>query len=753
MLPVADVYILPLCSEPDEASWRSKFLAASPAKKVARQRKNERLFLHLDLQGSRILPPEKHALLLQRLSEVYYKTPGTTTGALRAVAESLNQFLFERNARIQSEEEHTIGYLTQIVLHAERLTIAQSGTSHIYWINSRDVEHLYDPDLAGTGLGSAKVAKIRFVQGQIQDGDILLICKQPPPHWRTSFLASLHGLEPDSLSQKLPPESDVEAWALQFKAGSGKVFQLAVKPQPTSASKTEIAAPVTPPTPRIEEKTPSPLAELEGELPVSAASPSLEQKGEISSESSHAAPPSPAAAASLPLTPLEEPTSPPTPPSASPRTQTPGSSLLDGVKNSLGGVGQNWIQRLGRLLPDSSVFQIPTSIMALIAILTPLVVVTLASAVYFRQGQVGEFERYFALAEQAAQQAQTSSDPLAQRSAWQATLAYLDQALAYSNSSEAQALRAQAVAAIDQLESIKRLDFGVAMDDLPKEAQIIKIAVTENELFLLDANSGVVWRAAAAARGYVLNPTTSCGPGIQGAAVGKLVGFGLLRKPTQLQAMIVGLDASGNIITCDYNVPPLVEAITADERGMGSLRGFLIDRGNSYVLDPEKNAVWIYWKNDYTKKPELFFSEDVPAMETVVDFAVYGEDLYLLHTDGHLAQCIYNAEAPTRCVDPLPYRDSRPGRENQPLQSETPFTRLYVSQPPDPALYLLDPNSPAIYQFSLRSLAFHAQFRSIPTPSFSALPQGVPATALAVSSEQRLAFLAFGNRLYYANLP
>lgn len=754
MLPVFDIHILPLSSslKAEEFSPQSDFYTARTAKKVARQRRKDTLLLHLSLQGGSTLSADKRALLLQRLSEVFYKTPGTTTGALRAVAESLNQFLFERNARLDNVDNRVIAFLTQIVTGQDRLTIAQSGLTHVYWINARGVEHLYDPDLAGEGLGVGKVAKIRFVQGQIQSDEVLLVCVKPPATWRSGVLTSLYGQDLSGLRQKLVGESAVEAWAIQFKAGSGKIFHIPVasaqtaletgsSPTPVAVAKTEKVAPVSP-------------SELEKEISFVSPTPPFPQREELSrlipvEASSDSQSPS----VITPQTPVET----ASPPSVSEAPQPPPSpprvSLLDGLQKGLSGMGRRLVQRLGGFIPDATVFQIPTSVMALIAILTPLFVVTIASLVYFRQGQMGEFERYLALAEQAAQQAQTLQDPLAQRSAWQTTLAYLDRAMAYANSSEAQALRAQANAAIDQLEAVRRLDFAVAMDDLPKDAQIVKIAVTENELFLLDASAGVVWRAAAAARGYVLNPTASCGPGIQGAAVGKLVGFGLIRKPTQLQAVIVGLDSKGNVVTCDFNVPPVVASLTPDERGMGNLQGFLIDRGNGYVLDPDKNAVWIYWKNKVDQKPELFFSDDVPAMQNVIDFAIYGEDLYLLYADGHLAQCTYNPSAPTRCVDPQPYKDSRPGRENQLLQSETPFTRLYVSQPPEPALYLLESSLPAIYQFSLRLLTFHAQFRSIATPSFSPLPQGVPATALAVSSEQRLVFLAFGNRIYYATLP
>lgn len=753
MLPVFDIHILPLSSPSNAEGFepQSDFHTARTAKKVARQRRKDTLLIHLRLQGGSTLSPDKRSLLLQRLSEVFYKTPGTTTGALRAVAESLNQFLFERNARLENAENRVIAFLTQIVQSQGRLTIAQSGLTHVFWINSQGVEHLYDPDLAGQGLGVGKVAKIRFVQGQIQSGDALLVCIRPPVTWRSSLLASLYGQDLSRIGQKLTGETAGEAWAVQFKAGSGKIFPI---PLPSAQAAQNIQlSPASTATTSEEKITPVPLSEPEKEVSlVSPVPPTLLEEGpssltpvETSSDSQTASIVTPQA--SVESHPSLSKAGKPQQPTA------PRLSLLDGIRKDLREVGRRLIQRLGRFMPDATVFQIPTSVMALIAILTPLLVVTVASLVYFRQGQKGEFERYLALAEQAAQQAQSLQDPLGQRSAWQTTLAYLDQAMAYSNSSEAQALRAQANAAIDQLEAIKRLDFAVAIDELPKDAQIVKIAVTENELFLLDASAGVVWRAAAAARGYVLNPTVSCGPGIQGAAVGKLVGFGLIRKPTQLQAVIVGLDSMGNVVTCEFNDPPVVDSLTPDERGMGSLQGFLIDRGNSYVLDPDKNAVWIYWKNNFDQKPELFFSDDVPSMQDVIDFAVYGEDLYLLHADGHLAQCSYNPSTPTRCVDPQPYKDSRPGRENQLLQSETPFTRLYVSQPPEPALYLLESSLPAIYQFSLRLLAFHAQFRSIAMPSFSPLPQGVRATALAVSSEQRLVFLAFGNRVYYAALP
>jgi len=115
--------------------------------------------------------------------------------------------------------------------------------------------------------------------------------------------------------------------------------------------------------------------------------------------------------------------------------------------------------------------------------------------------------------------------------------------------------------------------------------------------------------------------------------------------------------------------------------------------------------------------------------------------------------CAYNSVTPTRCTDPQPYRDSRPGRENQALNPESPFSRVFASQPPDPALYFLEPSTPAIYQFSLRLLAFHVQYRENSLSTFTKLPRGQPASAFAISTDHHLALLAYGNQIYYASLP
>jgi hypothetical protein len=142
-------------------------------------------------------------------------------------------------------------------------------------------------------------------------------------------------------------------------------------------------------------------------------------------------------------------------------------------------------------------------------------------------------------------------------------------------------------------------------------------------------------------------------------------------------------------------------------------------------------------------------------MKDVIDLAVDKSDLYLLHEDGHVTLCTYSdlGVSPTRCTDPIPYVDSRPGRENQPFVLTAPFTIIQSTQPPDPSLYFLEPNSQSIYQFSFRLMTYHRQYQPLAPYKAGTPPSPIPATAFNISSDNRTAFLAFGNDILYASMP
>lgn len=410
------------------------------------------------------------------------------------------------------------------------------------------------------------------------------------------------------------------------------------------------------------------------------------------------------------------------------------------------------------MLPDESIFAIPGPVMALIAITIPLVVVSAATVVYFRRGRAAQFDIYYAQAKQVAGHAQAQSDPQIRREAWQSVINYLDQADEYQQSQNSQDLRSSAVQALDALDLTMRLEFQPAIaGEMPAGANITRITATESDLYLLDATQGSVLRAFAVARGYELDPSYRCGPGMEGSQnIGPLIDIDFLSKSSTGEAIILGMDANGYTLTCEPGKPPTFTPLAPPATGWGKPLAFTLSLDGAYVLDPQVNAVWIYANNDLSQQPQLFFDAEVPPMTDVIDLAFDKNELFLLHADGHLTQCTYGAldVSPTRCADPVPYIDYRPGREGQPFASLPAFSQLLFTQPPDPSLMILEPGRQSIYLFSLR-LIFQRQYRPSPQTGSSGAQSASlpPASAFGITPDKRVVFMAFGNQVSYAGMP
>ena len=144
----------------------------------------------------------------------------------------------------------------------------------------------------------------------------------------------------------------------------------------------------------------------------------------------------------------------------------------------------------------------------------------------------------------------------------------------------------------------------------------------------------------------------------------------------------------------------------------------------------------------------MFFNEEIPDLQDVVDMTVSRGDLYLLHADNRLTLCFYSdfQGVPTRCSTPN-YVDFRPGRENMPLIPPAPFTQIQNTLPPDPSLYFLEPQNQSVYHFSLRNLAFQRMIAPESPPATGS------ATAFFVDNLQGYVYLAIGNQVFYAVLP
>ena len=97
--------------------------------------------------------------------------------------------------------------------------------------------------------------------------------------------------------------------------------------------------------------------------------------------------------------------------------------------------------------------------MAFIAVAVALIVASAGGMVYFQRGRAVQYQNYYEQALREAEHAVQQTNPLELRTAWEATLDYLDKAETYNTTPESSLLRVKAGEALDSLDGIVRLDF------------------------------------------------------------------------------------------------------------------------------------------------------------------------------------------------------------------------------------------------------------------------------------------------------
>jgi hypothetical protein len=263
--------------------------------------------------------------------------------------------------------------------------------------------------------------------------------------------------------------------------------------------------------------------------------------------------------------------------------------------------------------------------------------------------------------------------------------------------------------------------------------------------------------ASFTGRSLELDSTFNCQPGTHaGREVETLVDILALPKVNAVGATVLGIDTAGNLLYCSPGQVPQVFPLPAlPNTNWGRITAFALDSGNLYVLDSSSRAVWVFVGKDssFTDTPYFYFSNQIPNIETAIDMAVSGDDLYLLHADGHLTTCTFSriAETPTRCQDPAPRIDNYPAHRDIDIFAQANLTQMTLTNPPNPIVLLLDAEGQMVYRLSPRSLELQnivTGFAGENSPF-----QSGSVGAMTVSPNYVL-YLAIGNQVYFTtNLP
>ncbi len=749
-------------------------MAAMPPRKAAHGRERDRLIVYLSLTGNTVFSTGEHMQLASRAAVTFFETHGTLTAALRASAETINKSLLERNMSTSGRGQYATGLLTLATVREAQITFLLSGPMHAFLISARGTQDISD-SLAGKGLGLSQTFAYYFSQAALQANDRVIFASRIPADW-ASALRDTSTASLDSTRRRLMTltNEDLNAALLYVTEGSGTLTIL----RPTSES----AQAAPPPAPDLHR-----AAAQEAESVPAMESPHSIPNAHFVQPSAYAIPPE-----SKTETPPEEPPSSnigaldvlprpkpiaetpsaggqkaDVPPSKEPASKASFERRRQTIK-TLANAMQAWHRGrermdqslrnfLPRLLPgsDETTMAVSNSAMAFIAILIPLVVVTIASAVYFRYGRSVQYEEYLVQARQARAQVQGIADPALQSEAWQRELFYLDKAESYNQTDETRRLRQEAQANLDKLQGITRLQFQPVLTR-GVGVQISRLAANENDLFLLDAQHGGVLHIMLTGGGFQQDNSFNCSPGSYGAyTVGPLVDILALPVNNSLNASLLGIDAEGNLLYCAQGNVPQAIPLPLPDTNWKRVTAFTMDSGNLYVLDAQAHAVWVYVGKDgaFVDRPYFFFGGQIPSLDDAIDLAVNGDDLYILHSDGHLSTCSYSRiqTVPTRCVDPAPLVNPFPAYKDVNLFSQAHFTQMMFTPAPDSALLLLDSDGQGVFRFSAFSLELQSQLRP-QTSGNNPLPPG-RVGAMTVSPNHILYFAVQDKVYFAADLP
>ena len=816
-----DLTLLPLYrTNGQEAASMPGLLVTSPPRKTARGREQDRLVVYLLLTGNATISSAEYSKIAADAANVFYQSSGSLTSALRATSDSVNRTVLDRNLSTSGRGQYVNGWLTLAALRDSHCTILLSGPVHVYFLAQAGTRHIFEPVLAGKGLGLNQTATVHYSQAELQAGDRILLCGRVPSAWESA----LNDAAPASLSatpRRLVTLTGEDLNAVLFHAteGTGRLTLLLGGTEPNEEPVSEPAPhPAgTVDLPRVEE-TESPPEEdpvpfqahmvqpsayaippqrAEAELPesdpvlssapvsnpVSARNPAPRDfPASIPRAQPQVRMPEPPAEEKVPPilkeeiparfgrkavshsdaeTPLHmgvETKQPEATREPSERTRQAARVLAGSIRSLRHAnerMGEGLKKFLPRLLPatetgDSPVFS--SSVMFLIAILAPLIVVTIASVMYLRFGRSIQYETYINQAREVSAQARNLTGDMERREAWKQVLLNVAQAEEVRKTPETEQLRAEAQGQLDVLLGYLRLQFLPAFSTNPR-IEISRMAASETDLFLLNAENGAVVRAEfSSGRGFQIDSNFSCAPGVYGGyTVGPLVDVLAMPILNSINATVLAIDAGGNLLYCAPNQVAQAIPLPPPDTNWGRVTAFVLDAGNLYVLDAPSRAVWVYTGKDGTfiDRPYFFFGGQTPEKQDVIDLLVVGDELYMLHADGHLSNCSYSRieTAPTHCEDPATLTNPFPAYQDTDLFGTAHITQIAVSAAPDTSLLLLSADDQAVFRITPRSFELQNQMK--PTSDASNPVPAGPVDAMAVGPNHVL-YLAVDGQVYFA---
>jgi len=686
-------------------------LALGAPRRAARGRVHDFLFLNLKLEGAPAAEGGQLDRLAQETARLFFGTPGSVTAALRQAINQLNQELLDRAVPAR---------LAAATLRNENLYLAQCGPGQALLIRSGAVSRLRAEDGTSRSLGTTLAPLIQFRHFELRPEDLLVLTTNETPLWSDSALAELSGTDHSLALDRLVASAAQDFTGLSIHIPT---------PVGSPAGTHKGLGVALPADQRPGVRVRSPIARASA-----AGRPHPTQAARSASPAPAVGPVYPSSSETgwrlgirrLRLT-----------------LRTAYRTLIDNFRRAA--LGLNVPPLPGMFSPN---------LLAFTAAAVPVLVVGVSSVVYFSRGRVEQFDSYLAQAESAAVAAQLAQDQQAARTEWIMAGQWLDLAESYRESEASSTLRQQVETALDSIDLVFRLNFSPTVSGgFGSSAEIQLMAASATELYAFDSGTTTIWHAWSTGRGYEIDSQFECLAGeetIPGFA--DPVSLVVQADPGALGAEgVVAIDPDGTLLYCAPGAQPLTGQLATPDIGWGKLQAIEVSGNSLYVLDPVKNAVWIYDAAGglFSGNPALYFAEEVPQLGTAVDLALALDELIILYADGQIDRCHRSMEnAPdgslrirVECEAEPRFQDERQGQPSRTnILGGLPASIEY-SPPPEPSLFFLDLTQGTVYHYSMR-LVYQGQY---PTAF------GSETTAITIGPPNGL-FVAVGDQVYAAQL-
>jgi len=744
-------------------------LVAKPTHGAHRHRKEDMLAILVSFPDNIAIVEEIIDQQLEKLSGLFFKAAGSVTRAIQVVAEEINNYLLDRNIELADSNLQTTAILNISVLHKGYLFIGQGGNASTFVIKNEGVEMFQGGDDIQKMLGTTRRILVKYHQVQIEPGDVVVMSPKLPDNWKENLFADATQIDFAEVYQRLEDSAgEVQALIIKCREGKGNVIKYDPFSTADQISGGEQSTEDLDPTFGTESNQ-----EVDSEERL-ILKPELEHFAAGSDDSVPAD-------ASISIDSQEEISIKPGITEEKPKNfdDHPIAKKEKRQSRLLFSLAAAW-QKM-RIWRDKSTQKaaqdidikqqatiqnkkISPTIMYGLTIALPAVLITISLLIYINSGRREQLAKYLEQAKENVAFAAETEDIAEQRDYWQQANFLANAALQYGNSDEAEALVKQTQFYLDELDLTARLDFRPALTDFfPEGSEITKIRSTNSSVYLLEKNSGTIQRLFLNTKGfYETDQEFNCGPGEYALLNMDAIRDFLVLPVNSRDYEILGIDEKGTLLYCKPGGDSIATSLIPPTEEWGKIAGIALDEYRLFVLDAEKDAIWLYTGRDFEvsemagvvfdKQPDEYLASGTIDLGGTLDIGASQDDVYILHQDSHMTICQYNPyrENPTECQDPVLYSDNRVGLEKNPLvYMDSRFIGMQDLRYPNGSIYILDSVSSTIMRFSFQ-LNLERTYKPQPNRTYP-LPDIYP-TGFGITTEQKI-FLAFQNQLFISELP